>query len=56
MSNPIAQKIANSAVAVSWGGWFVSHIKDINDWLQFIALIVAIVASVCAIRFHTKDK
>lgn len=55
-SSPIAGKIANSGVIVSWFGVFLSHIDDINKVLQFVALVLAITASGFAIRFHTKKK
>lgn len=53
MSAPAA-KAADAAVAVSWLSFFFSHIDDINKVAQFIALIVAITASVVAITYHIK--
>lgn len=54
------QKLADSAVGVSWFAWlltwFLHEIEVINSVLQFFALLFAIAASVCAIRYHSKKR
>jgi hypothetical protein len=52
----IPQKVADSAVFLTWIGWIASHVKEINEWLQLVALLLAIVASWCAIRFHSRPE
>jgi hypothetical protein len=47
-------KVANSSVIFSWLAWFLSHIEQINSVVQFFVLLLAAVASICAIRYHTK--
>lgn len=54
-SSPIASKFANSGVVMGWVGFILSHLDDVNKFLQFIALICAIAASVAAYRFHTRN-
>ena len=48
------------AVIVSWlltaGSWYGRNIGFINSTLQTIALLLAIAASVAAIRFHTRRR
>lgn len=48
------QKVADSLVGASWFSWFFANIGEINQLLQFFALVIAILASCVAIRFHTK--
>jgi hypothetical protein len=50
----IPQKLADAAVGATWVGWYFSHIVEINAVLQNVALVLAIIASACAIRFHSK--
>jgi hypothetical protein len=45
---------ADSNVIVAWVLFFFAHIASINEFLQFIALILAITASCFAIRYHIK--
>jgi hypothetical protein len=51
---PIPQKLADGSVVLTWIAWFLSHIDQINAVVQFFALLLAIVASICAIRYHWK--
>ena len=48
------QKLADGNVIVSWVLWIVANLAQINMVLQCIALILAIIASSCAIRYHLK--
>lgn len=48
------QKVADSLVGGAWFAWFFANIAAINQLLQFVALVLAIVASAFAIRFHMK--
>lgn len=41
----VAHRIAAGA---TWGAWFFSHVKEINEFLQLIVLVLAIVSSVMA--------
>ena len=50
----LPQKLANAAVTGSWITVIGSHIAEINQWLQFFALVAAIVSSVLASRFYLK--
>lgn len=48
------QKAADGGVVVGWLGWVVSHIEQINGVLQAVLLVVSIVATLVAIRYHLK--
>lgn len=48
------EHLADGAVALSFGGWFLSHIAQINQVLQFVLLVVSIIAGVIAARYHLK--
>lgn len=45
---------ADGNVVIAWVLFFFAHIESVNEFLQFIALILAIVASCFAIRYHIK--
>ena len=47
-------KTADGAAIVTWAAYFISHIKGANDFLQFVALIVAIASGIYACRYHAK--
>ena len=49
-----ASRVADVAVGVSWGGYFLSHVLQYNLVLQFVALIVSILASIVVIGYHAK--
>jgi hypothetical protein len=48
------QKVADAGAVMAWGGWFMSHLVQLNEVLQFALLLVSIVAGVVAIRYHLK--
>ena len=48
------ERAADVSVVLSWGFWFFAHIVEINQVLQFIALICAVIASIFAILYHRK--
>lgn len=47
-------KVADTAVVVSSLGAFTSWVVDALPLVQFVAGIVAIIAGVCAARYHYK--
>lgn len=51
----VPKTLANVAVGGTWVTWFVSHIADINVFLQFIALVAAITASCLASRYYVRN-
>lgn len=53
MSEP-REHIAGALVATSWGGWFFSHVDDLNKALQMILLLVSIASGLIAMRFYWK--
>lgn len=50
-----APKIADGCVVGAWLTWIGANVAAINQWLQFVAFLLAIIASACAIRYHTKN-
>lgn len=55
--NPTAQqKIADGGVVVAWIGWIVSHIAEINAFLQTGVLLLSIAATLIALRANLKRK
>lgn len=48
----MSQKLADGAAGMTWLAWFVSHVTQINEVLQFFALIVAIVSGSAAAWYH----
>lgn len=50
--NTSAQKLADVSVPAAWGTWILTHISDINQYLQSIMLCVSIVATVAAGLYH----
>jgi len=46
------QLAADAGAAISWGGFFLSHLEQINGVLQTILLLVSIAAGCVAIRYH----
>jgi hypothetical protein len=51
-----ADRTATGGIIFSWFAFFVAHIEQINAFMQFFALLFAIAASVCAIRYHTRKQ
>ena len=47
-------KTADGAAVVSWVAYLFSHLTAANDFLQFVALIVAIASGIYACRYHAK--
>lgn len=47
-------KTADGAAVVTWVAYFTAHISAANDFLQFIALLVAIGSGIYAWRYHAK--
>ena len=45
-------RLADAGAVTSIGGWIVSHAIEANPVIQLIAGIVAIVAGLCAARYH----
>lgn len=48
------QHIADAGAAVGWFGWLLSHLDQINGLLQSLLLVLSIVATVVAIRYHIR--
>lgn len=48
------QKAADGGVVVGWFVWIVSHIEQINGVLQAVLLLLSIVATLFAMRYHYK--
>ena len=48
------EAIANTAMGISFGGWVTSIAVDALPVVQFMAGILAIIASLFAIRFYHK--
>ena len=47
-------RLADTAAVTTWAAWFMSHILEINEVLQFVVLCVGIVSGMVAIRYHWK--
>ena len=47
-------KVADTAVVISSLGAVTSWIVNALPWVQFVAGIVAIIAGLCAARYHYK--
>jgi hypothetical protein len=45
-------RLADAGAVTSIGGWLVSHAIEANPIVQLIAGVVAIVAGLCAARYH----
>jgi hypothetical protein len=45
---------ANGSALAAWGLWLMANIAGINEVLQSIALLCAIVASVVSVHYHIK--
>jgi len=48
------ERLADGAAITAWVGWFFSHLTATNEFLQFIALVIAIISGVYAWAFHAK--
>jgi len=48
------QHLADAGAVVGWGGWILSHLEPINTVLQFILLVLSIIATAVAIRYHLR--
>ncbi len=48
--------VADASFAVSAGSTGWAWLVNVNEVLQFVALAVAIVSGIYAIRYHSKDK
>lgn len=54
MNSDFQQKAADSCAAMGWVVWVTSHIDQINSVLQSILLLVSIVGTLVALRYHYK--
>jgi 4-amino-4-deoxy-L-arabinose transferase-like glycosyltransferase len=50
----MSQHRADGSVLVAWSLWFFAHLGGINEFMQFVALALAITASIFAIRYHIR--
>jgi hypothetical protein len=50
------QRIADSGAALGWLAWFFSHVKEINELLQFILLLASIFATIAAGLYHIRKR
>jgi hypothetical protein len=46
------ERLADAGVVTSAGGWIVSHALEAAPVIQDIAGLIAIVAGLCAARYH----
>lgn len=51
-SDEVGRRLADGGTVVSWSGWLISHITEVNSLLQTVLLVVSIVAGLFAIRYH----
>ncbi len=49
--DPLAHKCA---AGFAWASWFAANIKEINEYLQFIVLALAIISTVTAFFFRRR--
>ncbi len=49
------QLAADGLAASSWGATGFAWLAQVNEVLQFAALLVAIISGIAAIRYHTKN-
>lgn len=50
--NDNLQRVADTAAPIGWLVWYFSHVAQINQMLQSIALLAAIFGTVAAGIFH----
>jgi hypothetical protein len=48
------ERLADGAAITAWVGWFFSHLTAANEFLQFIALVIAIISGLYAWAYHAK--
>jgi hypothetical protein len=48
------QKLADSGAVVAWVAYILSHLPQINQVLQTLALVTAIFASIAAGLYHLR--
>lgn len=47
-------RAADGGVLVAWFAWFMAHIDQINNVIQFILLVTGIISTLLAGRYHWK--
>lgn len=52
MTTPIGEKLAGGGLLAGWGAWVVAHVAAINGILQTVLLVVSIIATLLAARYH----
>jgi hypothetical protein len=50
--NGSTEKIADAATAVTWAGWFGSHLTETNEMLRFFVLLVALITGLFSLAIH----
>lgn len=55
MSSAASQKFADAGWVGGLIVWYLSHIAQINSFLQHIILLLTVVSLVAAIRYHWKN-
>ena len=48
------QRIADAATAISWGGYFASHLIDFNEILKTCVLIVSLISTGLSARHYLR--
>ena len=49
------ERLADSGALTGFAAWFLSHLAQINGFLQFCLLLASIVATVLAARYHWRN-
>ena len=48
------ERLANGGAITAWVGWFFSHLSAVNEVIQFIVLMIALVSGMYALIYHRK--
>lgn len=48
------QRLAEAATAISWGGYFASHLIDFNELLKTCVLIVSLISTALSARHYLR--
>lgn len=56
MNPTVQQKVADGGAVVGWIGWLISHLAEINTFLQTGVLLLSIAATLIALRANLKRK
>lgn len=49
------ERLADTGAVTGFLGWFLSHLAQINGFLQFLLLLASIAAAIAATRYHLKN-